>query len=423
MRTKSTQRNVILSALAVLLSLELAFLLGYPAAVAAPGEAKRPGKPSNPPLAEPTTWTIHTVDSTDGQFQHTALALDSSNHPRVSYLDTYRVDGVAYSCLKYARKEDSVWVTETVTSTGCYDFPLSNLAMALDSYDHPHIAYHYFEPSHWPYVGGDLCYIWNDGNDWQNHVIERGQQKLAIGAYASLALDSNNLPHVSYARFSYASSLGPSSVGYAYYTGTTWVTQTVESSNDFMGYFTSLALDASDRPHMSYKGPHSDLKYAWHDGSIWHTEVVTSNTGLGESALTLDQAGHPQIAIVRTVDPWGAEYELWYAWHDGIDWHFELVIAERAQDISLALSREGDPHISYFTASPGVKHAYKQDGIWQVETVDSTGGRYPSSALDGSVRPHISYLSELWKELRYAYRVCPIGGCRVYLPLILSTSA
>ena len=73
---------------------------------------------------------------------------------------------------------------------------------------------------------------------------------------ASIALDNNDNPHISY-----YDSINEDLM-YVKWTGSTWDIQTVDSPG-IVGRFASIALDDNDYPHISYSetAPHN-LKYA-----------------------------------------------------------------------------------------------------------------------------------------------------------------
>ena len=83
------------------------------------------------------------------------------------------------------------------------------------------------------------------------------------GSDSSLALDSSNNPHLSYE--------GSGGLKYASWTGTGWSIQTVD-----MGQisYTSLALDSSDNLHISYQEDEA-LKYASGNPSYTFTPTPT----------------------------------------------------------------------------------------------------------------------------------------------------
>ena len=66
-----------------------------------------------------------------------------------------------------------------------------------------------------------------------------------VGVYTSIALDSNNYPHISY------SDNTNSNLKYAKWNGTSWNVQTVDSAGN-VGWHTSIALDNNNYPHISY---------------------------------------------------------------------------------------------------------------------------------------------------------------------------
>ena len=105
-----------------------------------------------------------------------------------------------------------------------------------------------------------------------------------------------------------------------------------------------------------------------------------------DRSLRLDAEGHPHIA-------YGKDH-LYYAWHDGANWHYETVDGSPGvgEDASLALDESRYPHISYRDdTNRDLKYTYQDDSGWHIETVDSEGnvGWCISLALDESAYPHI----------------------------------
>jgi hypothetical protein len=89
----------------------------------------------------------------------------------------------------------------------------------------------------------------------------------------SLALDPyNEAPRVSY------QNTTSGALNYAEWNGSAWVIETVDSSAANLGYFSSLAMDRWQRPHIAYSDiTNSNLKYAVRDYfGVWHIEVVDS---------------------------------------------------------------------------------------------------------------------------------------------------
>jgi hypothetical protein len=226
-----------------------------------------------------------------------------------------------------------------VTTVGSY--PILWASLALDWNGYPHISFFHT-------LNEDLLYVYKNAGGWQTPLMV--DEDARVGAHNSLALDENGYAHISYTDYT------NHRVKYAYQDGSGWHIETVDSGNQ-VGSYTSLALDSSGYPHIIYRDDNNDdLKYAYRDTSGWHRQTVDSEGDVGT--------------------------------HN-----------------SLALDGDGYPHISYYDATNGdLKYVYQDLSGWHIQTVDSVGdvGTYTSLELDGGGYPHISYYDVSNHDLKYA---------------------
>ena len=223
-----------------------------------------------------STWNIQIVD-TKANVGGCSIALDSADNPHIAYSD-YVNDNVN---LMYASWNGSDWNIQTVDSSGA---PGSN-SLALDSSNNPHISYY-------DIANENLKYAYWTGSNWSTQTVDPSR-----GA-GSLALDSHNNPHISYSMSNY--------LMYAWWNGSDWSIQNVDSSVAFFsnGY---LALDASGTPHISYFDfanavgySSGDTKYAYWTGSTWNIQTVDSNENIiSPGPIALDSGGNPHISYFR----------------------------------------------------------------------------------------------------------------------------
>ncbi|HDR06219.1 MAG TPA: T9SS type A sorting domain-containing protein [Candidatus Coatesbacteria bacterium] len=235
--------------------------------------------------------------------------------------------------------------------------------------------------------------------EWHIETVDSGGGGGFVGIHTSLALNSSGNPHISY----FELVEGSGNLRYAHWDGYSWQIEIVDSEGD-VGRHTSIALDTSEFAHISYfDATIYDLKYARWTGSSWQIETVDSDGDVGWfTSLALDSSSYPHIAY----HDWGNS-SLKYARWDGSSWNIETV--DSAGNVgwytSLALDSSDRPHISNYSSGDGdLKYARWTDSIWQIQTVDLEGdvGLNSSLALDSSGYPHISYYDKTNGDLKYA---------------------
>ena len=197
----------------------------------------------------------------------------------ISYCDYTNRD------LKYTYEDAAGWHTQVVDDQGNMG---AYTSLALDDAGYPHISY-------MDWASGDLKYAYEDVAGWHAHVVDAAGY---AGLHTSLALDKAGYPHVCYGDgVDY-------DLKYACEDAAGWHVQTVDSEG-YTGLYTSLALDVFDRPHVSYaktlgEPPYTypeALKYAHADAAGWHIQIVDDDGYVGwHTSLTIDASGGLHIS-------------------------------------------------------------------------------------------------------------------------------
>jgi len=290
-----------------------------------------------------------------------------------------------------AQSSWGLWTYETVATTGDQG---QYASIALDSFDLPHIAW-YDATNH------QLMYGVRYFDGWDTNVVESGD----VGYYTSIAINpTNDLPAIAYY------DQGNEAAKYAYYSSGSWHTEFIENGDNPRGEYIHSAFKSDGTPYVSYfwdDGWANDngVKVAWKSGLSWLSEIPDSTTNvvgnvLGMyTAIAISSADYPQIAYRG--DTFYAQNQK-YAYKDATGWHVEdattpfLEISGEYSDI--ALDSGDNVYISMYnynvTSNDCASVAIKKEGAWSLENVECGSGvfgQYTSIAIDSTDHPHVSY--------------------------------
>lgn len=348
-----------------------------------------------------SAWNIETVDSTFDNSN--SLVLDSFNNPYISYSRITDTDSV--TSLYYAKKTGPTWTRQAVNQ-----FDVWSNSIKISSSGYPQII---FQDG----SGRNLKYANLTPAGWVVTTIDSAN---LVGADPSIALDSINKPYVSYL---YETG---SDLRYAYYVGsggncfsTRWQCIDVDTLGN-VGWYTSIILDSSKNPHISYiDWGNQKLKYAHYVGSggncgsnAWQCTTIDSAVVIyGSTSIALSPDGKPHIAYGYN----GVKYAS-YVGAGSIEANcgsgeWKCVSVEGSgRQVSMAMDSYGNPRLAYIQGG-NLRYASFDGAGWSMETVDVAGNLYtPSLALDSYGLPHISYhhyISPTSGELKYASLSCP----------------
>ena len=343
-------------------------------------------------------WARETVEEGTASGLHTSLVLGPTGAPHVTYVDR------GLDAVKYAVLGPGGWEIEVVDANGGFT---GGTSLAMDALQRPHVSY--FNGR----AGTVMYAAWN-GSGWQRTPVDRGS---FVGPN-SLAVNASGTPHLAYAFIN-------AKLQYASWDGLNWTIEQVDSRNVAVHYL-SLALDSQDRPHIAYYG-NASLNYARRSGEVWTVETVeasgnTGNTGQYAS-LALDAQNAAHVAY-RDV----AAKELRYAHNANGSWHLETVdsAGDAGWFASITVGEEAVAHIAYYERLDSeLRHARQQPEGWFVETVDSEGvvGWHTSVAVDARGDPHITYHDWSRGGLRYAKGILRLAVRTLSVPQVAPTEA
>jgi PGF-pre-PGF domain-containing protein len=230
-----------------------------------------------------------------------SIALDSAGLPHISIADYVRrnpgesnwynhslINGRScrnnYDLLHIFELPDGSWVTESVdpapahpdayTTSLTHFIRFAYSSIALDSHDRPHISYFNYWDEVCNYQATWGTYAATDQFSWFLRPPIWGNCHYMLGG-----------------------------LKYAYWNGSAWNAENVDTSSIAVGEYTSLKIDPNDHPQIAYMDVHNGLiRYATRDqpGTRWSRFIPFKagkkgfNSG-GFTSLDLDARGNPRI--------------------------------------------------------------------------------------------------------------------------------
>ena len=224
-----------------------------------------------------TTWTSEEVSS-NANFGPIGIAVDSNNHPHISYAvkGEYCGDG-----LRIASYDGSSWNYDIVAAgdnRGC------DSAIVIDDNDNIYIAYQNRDNS-------KLLIATDKSGSWDSYIVDAGTSpsNLYPGYMTSMVMDEQGQFHIAH--------FDDKDDDLRYSTGapnSQWTTTIVESSGH-TGRDPSIALDSSDNPHIVYNSwAGFDLKYAVYNSTTtsWDKSFISTTGDVGKgNSIIIDPNG------------------------------------------------------------------------------------------------------------------------------------
>jgi hypothetical protein len=232
------------------------------------------------------------------------------------------------------------------------------------------------------------------GADWNKDTVAENK-----GTGLSLAInnDSAGSPHLCY---------GGDNATYVFPNASTWEQETIDSEGTSSSSI-SLEFDSQDRPHVSYlqQGSPNKIRYATRNKTgQWQPEDAVSDPDIDKffTSMALDISDKPHIVYL-------INQHLYYNTSNNSSWTNEELIDETSnfQRNDIAVDQTDEVHISYFDYSEGelLYTLLSQNGSRVIDTTNNINsiGKYNTIEIDGDNNPHIAYSGENGTTLKYAY--------------------
>lgn len=235
-----------------------------------------------------------------------------------------------------------------------------------------------------------LLLIFNSyGQEWSFRTVDQGVKP-------SIALDSQDRPHLCYSK-----DFFPDSLKYALLTNNVFQIDLVGEEYYFGP--TAIAIDQNDIPFLACHNHNQASENIFHldNTGTWQSTILSHPNHDGWSnSIAFDSQGniYTSSADPSNTAPIGG---LELAFFDGVSWTKEILTESTnkigsLEGTSIVIDSNDEPHITYSDLDTTLLYYAKRTaGIWEIDTVTNTGGIYSSLVLDANDEPHIAYYSKI----------------------------
>ncbi len=347
-------------------------------------------------------WTPTLVDGSGNMGQYCSLAIDRTGRLHAAYFEYDALDPGSQN-LRYAVNPSprgaGAWSRITVDGsayTGAY------ASIALTWNDIPHIAYYeaYYQ---------DLRHAWYDSTlgGWRHETVD---QSGIVGQFSSIAVSGSTV---------YIAYFDASRPGLKVATkepGNPWTFEYADTDGA-VGLYASLNVDLGLQVAY-YDLNNRDLKVAVKENGGWTVTRVDSLGDVGRSASITVNAF---TTFVAYYDLTHGALKVATRPEPGDPWSTVTVDDDgnAGEGASVFSDRRGRPHVAYYERSQGdFRYAGRYQGTWITNTVASAGdvGRFCSARIDADDLPNLLYYSFTDQDLHYAYGVGDPTGVEDSLP-------
>ena len=307
-------------------------------------------------------WTIETI----GVGGSPALALDSSNQPRVSYRNSSGV------ILTY--KSAGSWLQSLVdggagangdTDVVVDQFSADRLSYADDANDR-------------------LMHASNTTGVWATETADT-----AVGWVNALSIDDSGNAHMVYNSDEAYTGV----VSYVTNASGSWQKERLVGFSSASIRDADILVDTAGVVHVAFtvRGIECYVYYMNNQGGAWQEQIVDGEGNCG-AAMAIDSAGNVHIAYSR-------KFALMHTHNTGGSWQSEQLDSFSwigGDRVGLAIDAADHLHIAYQDQNADLKYATNVSGIWERYFLDSRGdvGGDPSITVDPVGQVSIVYTDQ-----------------------------